>query len=110
MGYMGQNRIVKGFQKYIDFGRFIQTVPKLLEQRYKGDYEAVDILLDLDRAFYLANLTYRQKLAIFMVDILGYRLNETAVFLGVDVSTLSRTRKAGLLKVATIYFDWKYLR
>lgn len=85
-------------------------MPKLLEQRYKGDYEAVDILLDLDRAFYLANLTYRQKLAIFMVDILGYRLNETAVFLGVDVSTLSRTRKAGLLKVATIYFDWKYLR
>lgn len=74
-----------------------------------GDMAAVDIRLDLERAIELARLTDRQKQILDLIYNHDMKVEEIAEQLGVNASTVSRTRKAALAKIAAVYRSWKYV-
>lgn len=91
-------------------GRLLKDFHKLKIRAYeRGDLAAVDIRIDLQKAIELANLTDKQKQALDLLYNHDLSLKEAAAILGVDDSTLSRTRKAALNKIAKVYREWKYI-
>ncbi|MDQ0166631.1 sigma factor-like helix-turn-helix DNA-binding protein [Bacillus horti] len=75
-------------------------------RRYTGDYTASDILLDLDYAISLANLTQRQKELLEYLFEMDFTQEETAVKLGVRQHTVSANLQAALKKIAAVYSSW----
>lgn len=77
--------------------------------QYKGDYNAVDTLLDFDEALKLADLTGRQLKVLKLYYIDGYKQSEIASMLGVGQPNVSTYRKAAIKKLVKIYENWEEL-
>lgn len=91
-------------------GRLLSDIPKLKVRAYDhGDMAAIDIMIDLRKAIQLANLTEKQKQALDLLYNRELGVGEAAEYLGIDASTISRTRKAALTKIANVFREWKYI-
>ncbi|MFS1511106.1 RNA polymerase sigma factor [Chengkuizengella sp. SCS-71B] len=94
---------IKGVRKLLK-DRFI-----ISNRRYKGDTKASDILLDLNTAIELANLTKRQAQTFILV--YGYRQfpqQQASEILGISQKQVSSHLQVALSKIAQVYKDWKY--
>jgi DNA-directed RNA polymerase specialized sigma24 family protein len=80
----------------------------LVQRQYAGDYDAVVILADLQRAIDMAALTWRQKSAIHYVFIEQWTQKDSANVLGVPEQTLSDRIQAALTRIADIYESWAW--
>jgi DNA-directed RNA polymerase specialized sigma24 family protein len=80
----------------------------LVQRQYAGDYDAVIILADLQRAIDMAALTWRQKSALHYVFIEQWTQKDSANVLGVPEQTLSDRIQAALTRIADIYESWAW--
>lgn len=106
-------RFEQSYQFYNAKGidRLLRDFPKLRLKAYEtGDMAAVDIRLDLERAIQIADLTEKQARTMDLIYNHDMTATEAAEYLGVDTSTVSRTRKTALNKIAAVYRLWNYLK
>lgn len=108
---VNEHRKYQHYQFYTTKGieRLLKDI-KYLENRSidHGDMAAVDILIDLEHAINLADLTDRQREIFYLVYIQDMKLAEAANRLGIDVSTASRIKKSMLKRILKVYKAWKY--
>lgn len=105
-------RYEQTYQFYNEKGinRLLKDFHNLKIRAYdRGDMAAIDIRLDLEKAIELAQLTDRQKEVLDLIFNRDMKIEDVAALLGVDSSTVSRTKKAGLTRIARVYRDWKYI-
>jgi DNA-directed RNA polymerase specialized sigma24 family protein len=76
---------------------------------YRGDYGAVDTLIDLETAIGLANLSGRQSDAIRLVNLYGYTHDEASKELSTSRPNVSQRHKEAVRKIADIYRQWEEL-
>jgi predicted XRE-type DNA-binding protein len=89
--------------------RLMTDLHRLRSARFeRGDYAASDILLDLDNAIIAANLTVRQRQAVYYLYEEDYGQGEVAEILGIDQSNVSRAADRALEWIATVFRGWKY--
>lgn len=88
----------------------------LVERAYKGDYDAIIALVDLETAIERANLTDRQAEAIRLYYIEGYfedvheagdTQTQTARIIGIDRSSLSKRVSNAEARINTVLNSWE---
>lgn len=81
----------------------------LCERRYKGDYAASDILIDLHTAIERAGLTNRQRLALRLVFVDDLTQTDAGIALGRLTGKQSSKQTVNrLIAVATAKIAWVY--
>ncbi|SFX47723.1 hypothetical protein SAMN04487866_10917 [Thermoactinomyces sp. DSM 45891] len=108
----GHRKYEQSYSFYTTKGvsRLLADLPKIKIRAYeRGETAAIDICLDLQKAIQLAKLTPKQKEAIRHLYVYDRGIVEAAELLDIDYSTLSRTRKTALKKIAKVYKRWRYL-
>lgn len=93
-----------------------QGVEKLLRDKhfllsrayYRGDMDAIDIIIDAKRAIIKSRLTEKQERSIYLLFELDYDQKTAAAILDVDTSTLSRNKHAAVKKIAKVFDKWNY--
>lgn len=80
----------------------------LVQRQYAGDYDAVIILADLQRAIDMAALTWRQKSALHYVFIAGYDQREAAELIGIQERPLGRLIERAAANIAEIFEYWAH--
>lgn len=80
----------------------------LVQRQYAGDYDAVIILADLQRAIDMAALTWRQKSALHYVFIEQWTQEMAARALGVRQDNVSRLVDRALFRIADVYEKWSW--
>ncbi|MFE4202125.1 RNA polymerase sigma factor [Aneurinibacillus aneurinilyticus] len=89
--------------------RLLRDIHRLRSARFeRGDYAASDILLDLDTAIQRANLTVRQRQAVYYVYEEDMRHEDAAGVVGVDRSAITKLLDRALERIATVYSEWNY--
>jgi DNA-directed RNA polymerase specialized sigma24 family protein len=89
--------------------RLLTDMHRLREARFcRGDYAASDILLDLDTAIQRANLTVRQRQALYYVYEEDMRQVDAAKAMGCAQKNVSEAADRALEAIATVYSDWGY--
>lgn len=73
-----------------------------------GDYGAVDLKLDMETALTLAVLTPKQRTAVELVYMRGFRQEEVAELLKVEQSSISRLLATAKRKIADVFKEWAY--
>lgn len=76
--------------------------------REKGDMNAADILIDLDRAITEADITDRQAMAIALVYGLDVTRGQAAEELGVSRQAVNELIWAAAKRIASVYREWDY--
>src|SRR5690625_2474870 len=76
--------------------------------REKGDMDAADILIDLDRAITEANITNRQAMAIAYVYGMDVTRGAAAAELGVSRQAVNGLIWAASKRIAAVYREWDY--
>lgn len=79
------------------------------ERRYKGDTAASDILIDLNHAIEIADLSPRQTEAVALV--YGYwqlTQSEAAEVMGISQKQVNKHIKEAVKKIADIFKQWNY--
>lgn len=90
-------------------GRLLRDIHRLRSARFeRGDYAASDILIDLDSAIVAANLTVRQRLAIYYTYEADLKHEDVAPMLDVSRRAVGFHVTAGLTKIAAIFSAWEY--
>jgi predicted DNA-binding protein (UPF0251 family) len=92
--------------------RLLLSEYRALEQRMyssAGDYDAVIILTDLQRAIDEAKLTWRQKSALKYVVINEQKQKTVAKMLGVSEPMVLSHINAALIKIADVYEKWSWM-
>lgn len=98
--------------------QLLEDIPRLQERRYiQGDYDASNILMDLEKVFYLLEsndtsykpLTEKQKTAIDLVFLKGYTYEEASEKLQVVPSTVFQHCEYACEKIAKVFQNWDYL-
>ncbi|WP_181349410.1 sigma factor-like helix-turn-helix DNA-binding protein [Thalassobacillus sp. CUG 92003] len=86
--------------------RLLRNYPAFQAKKYAGDFEATDILLDLERAVEKAKLTGRQAEAlryIYEEDMTQVAAGER---MGVSQQTVIETYERAVDKIAEVYEQW----
>jgi DNA-binding CsgD family transcriptional regulator len=78
----------------------------LLTRRFKGDYAACDILIDLHTAIERAGLTNRQREVLVYIYFRQYNQTETARELGIKQTHVSRHLAVAESKIARVFEAW----
>jgi RNA polymerase sigma factor (sigma-70 family) len=78
----------------------------LVSRQYKGDYHAVDILIDLHTAIERAGLTKRQREVLDYIYFRQYNQTETARELGIKQTHVSRHLAVAESKIARVFEAW----
>jgi DNA-binding MarR family transcriptional regulator len=81
---------------------------RISSARFRGDYDACDILVDLHSAINSAGLTDRQTEAIAFVYGLDVTQAEAARQMGVTQPTVAEAIEAAAEKMAAVYRRWEY--
>ncbi|MEX1029582.1 MAG: sigma factor-like helix-turn-helix DNA-binding protein [Paenibacillaceae bacterium] len=81
---------------------------RLSSRRYVGDYTASDILIDLDRAIRLAQLTERQSQVIKFVFTLDMTQEAAAIAMQVTQVAVSKTLNGACKRIANVFQNWDY--
>jgi DNA-directed RNA polymerase specialized sigma24 family protein len=74
----------------------------------RGDMAAIDLIVDLRSAIGIAGLTERQITSINQYYFRDQDQETTAKFMGCDISTESRHRKAALERIKNVFQQWEY--
>lgn len=80
----------------------------LVQCQYAGDYDAVVILADLQRAIDMAALTWRQKSALHYVFIEQWTQEMAAKALGIGRRAVGDYVDVALAKIAEVYESWTW--
>lgn|SRR5690606_27010078 len=84
--------------------RLLRDQHRLRAQAYdRGDYDALVILMDLERAREMAGLTERQKEALYYVYDLDMRQKDAAEVMGIDRAGMAKYIAAALKKIVRVY-------
>ncbi|WP_061564913.1 hypothetical protein [Heyndrickxia coagulans] len=92
--------------------RLLRDYHALCERRYKGDYAASDILLDLHTAIERAGLTNRQRLALRLVFVDDLTQTDAGIALGrltgkqSSKQTVNRLIAVATAKIARVFESW----
>lgn len=78
----------------------------LSNRRFKGDYAACDVLIDLHTAIERAGLTKRQREVLDYIYFRQYNQTETARELGIKQTHVSRHLAVAESKIARVYEAW----
>ncbi len=78
----------------------------LCERRYKGDYAASDILIDLHTAIERAGLTDRQRQALWLVYGGQLTQEEAGKQLGIRREAIRRHVSVATTKIARVFESW----
>lgn len=81
---------------------------RISSARFRGDYAACDILVDLHSAINSAGLTDRQTEAIAFVYGFDVTQAEAARQMGVSREAVTQLIEAAAEKMATVYRRWEY--
>lgn len=81
---------------------------RISSARFRGDYAACDILVDLHSAINSASLTDRQTEAIAFVYGIDVTQAEAARQMGITQQTLSEALERAAEKMAEVYKRWEY--
>lgn len=76
--------------------------------RYSGDYNAADILLDLNNAINSAGLTDAQTEVVAWLSGADQTQRRTAELMGITQQAVAKTYDAACAKIATVYKRWEY--
>jgi len=79
----------------------------LFERQFKGDYDAVCALVDLDRAIALAGLTARQSEALRLVYDNDLTQTDAGEILGTSQQAVGIALDAAITKIQRIYDEWE---
>lgn len=74
-----------------------------------GDYGAVDVMVDMERAIDLAGLTLKQAQVIYYVCLKGYTQKEVADLLGITQPAISQMLECATAKIADVFKRWAKL-
>lgn len=74
----------------------------------RGDYAASDILIDLDSAIIAANLTVRQRQAVYYVYEEDMRQVDAAKAMGCAQKNVSEAVERSLESIAAVFRSWNY--
>ncbi|MCP1354644.1 sigma factor-like helix-turn-helix DNA-binding protein [Aneurinibacillus migulanus] len=89
--------------------RLMTDLHRLRSARFeRGDYAASDILIDLDSAIIAANLTIRQRQAVYYVYEEDMRHEDVAKMLDISRRAIGFHVNAGISKIATVFSSWGY--
>jgi predicted DNA-binding protein (UPF0251 family) len=88
--------------------KLLTDVHALRIRRERGDYAASDILIDLERAIELADLTDRQRQALALIFERDLRQADAGKAMGVRQDTVSKLVKSALVKIAAVYEKWAW--
>lgn len=90
--------------------RLLKDIHEIAALPYeKGDFSAIDILLDLNRAIQEADLTYRQRQSIYYYYVKDMEQKDVAAIMGIDESTETRHRQGALKRIAQVFKKWGYM-
>jgi DNA-directed RNA polymerase specialized sigma24 family protein len=90
-------------------GRLLRDMHRLRSARFeRGDYAASDILIDLDSAIVAANLTVRQRQALYYVYEEDMRQVDAAKAMGCAQNSVSEAVDRALERIASVYERWNY--
>ncbi|WP_339273767.1 RNA polymerase subunit sigma [Paenibacillus sp. FSL W8-0426] len=81
---------------------------RISSARFRGDYAACDILIDLHSAINSAGLTERQTEAIAWVYGVDITQAKAAELMGITQQTLGETLDRAAEKLAAVYKRWEY--
>lgn len=81
---------------------------RISSARFRGDYAASDILLDLNSAIYNAGLTERQTEAVALISGFDLTQEEAARVMGVLRQTVAELYDKAAEKLAAVYRKWEY--
>lgn len=89
--------------------RLLRDIHALRERRFRaGDYAACDLLIDLESAVALANLTDRQREVIDLIYEKDLRQQEVADALGIAQQVVQQHAVGALKRIARIFAEWDY--
>lgn len=89
--------------------RLLTDLHRLRSARFeRGDYAASDILIDLDSAIIAANLTIRQRQAVYYVYEEDMRHEDAGAVMGVTQEAVTQFISSGLSRVASVFCRWNY--
>lgn len=89
--------------------RLLRDYHALKARQYDGDYDAVILLVDLERAIELAGLTERQREALRKVYIDGLTQEDAGKLLEVGQDVISYHIAVAADKIAAVYERWCWL-
>jgi DNA-directed RNA polymerase specialized sigma24 family protein len=90
-------------------GRLLRDMHRLRSARFeRGDYAASDILLDLDTAIQRANLTVRQRQAVYYCYEEDMRQVDAAKAMGCAQKNVSEAADRAVEAIAAVYNGWNY--
>jgi DNA-directed RNA polymerase specialized sigma subunit len=75
----------------------------------RGDMAAVDILIDMESAVELADLTQKQRETVVLLFDHDLEQKTAAKIIGIDTSTLTRNKQAAIKKITRIFNEWNYI-
>lgn len=89
--------------------RLMADLHRLRSARFeRGDYAASDILIDLDSAIIAANLTVRQRQAVYYVFEEDMRQADAGAEMGVTQQAVDQLLRYAVESIATVFRGWKY--
>lgn len=83
--------------------RLFENIHALNERKYKGDTDAICILLDLERAIELAKLTNRQRQALYYIYVEDMKQVEVGEMLGIAQPNVKIYSNHAINKLVRIY-------
>lgn len=81
---------------------------RISSARFRGDYAASDILLDLNSAIYNAGLTERQTEAVALISGFDLTQAEAARVMEVAQPTVAELYDKAAEKLAAVFRKWEY--
>jgi DNA-directed RNA polymerase specialized sigma24 family protein len=78
------------------------------ERRFKGDYAASDILIDLETAISQADLTDRQRQVLRLVYFEDMKQRDVAISLGITAPTVNLYKRLLAQKIAAVFERWAW--
>jgi predicted transcriptional regulator len=89
--------------------RLLRDVHALRSRRFDaGDYDACDILIDLDEAIKLAKLTHRQRQVMALIVERDMTQEDAGKVLGVGQDAVSYCLKGAIRRITEVYRKWEY--
>ncbi|MFZ4454313.1 hypothetical protein [Salibacterium aidingense] len=88
--------------------KILRDYHALLERQYKGDYDAVVILNDLQRAVDQAQLTRRQRQAVYYVYVRDLTQSDAGKAIGVAQHSLAGLLARAEAEIAAVFEAWAW--
>ena len=87
---------------------FLRQYDAMKSLRYRGDYDAAALLIDMDTAIKAASLTSLQRAALDLVIMGDVPQRAAGKSLGMTQQSVRKHAQAALVKVAFIYESWAW--